>query len=122
MKRDMDLFRLLLLKIESSETGFTDDLDIPCYSRQEIDSHVKLLLSAGLIDHKSDPTDYTRGAFDPAVNRLTWEGHEFIAAIRSDSVWDRTKEFLKDSGLDVGSLPIELLKSVAVARIKDMLT
>ena len=120
MKRDMDLIRLLLLQIESSETRYADDLDTPGYSRQETGYHLELLISAGLIN--CDRVSWTFGGdFGAAVNGLTWEGHDFVEAIRSESVWNRTKEFVKDKGLDVGSLPIELLKSVAVDRIKEML-
>ncbi len=120
MKRDMDLIRQLLLKIEGSETRYADDLDIPGYSRQEIGYHLELLISATLIN--CDRVGWTFGGdFGAAVNGLTWEGHDFVEAIRSDSIWNRTKESIRDRGLDVGSLPIELLKSVAIDRIKEML-
>lgn len=119
MRRDMDLIRQLLLKIEISDTRQVPDVNISGYPENQIDYNLDLLVSAGLVNGTSEWT------FDDTLfvnlRGLTWEGHELLDAIRSESVWNRTKEFIKDRGLDVGSLPIEVFKSVAVDRIKDML-
>jgi hypothetical protein len=36
------------------------------------------------------------------VNRLTWQGHEFLATARDDSVWKEAKERLGGRIGDVG--------------------
>ena len=56
---------------------------------------------------------YQGGGGDSVVEGLTWEGHDFLDTIRTDSVWEKTKSYIKDQGLQ--SVPIELLKKAAVA-------
>ena len=118
MKRDMDLIRKLLLKIESSETSYVDDFTIPDYSQAETDYHVELLISAGLVN--SNIHDRTAdGRFHAVADGLSWEGHDFLDAIRSDSVWDKTKSFIKDSGLQ--GIPFDLLKEAAISVVRERL-
>ncbi|MEZ5997481.1 MAG: DUF2513 domain-containing protein [Hyphomonas sp.] len=56
MKRDLDLIRQLLLKIESERRadvdGFIDPATVPGFSSSEIDSHVRLMEEAGLLTTK----------------------------------------------------------------------
>ena len=44
------------------------------------------------------------------ANRLTWQGHEFLDAIRSDAVWQKTKKSFLSQGI---SMTFDLVKSVA---------
>jgi len=48
-----------------------------------------------------------------SISGLTWEGHEWIETVRSQSVWNETKATLIDGR---GALTYELTKAVA-ARI-----
>lgn len=100
MKRDMDLVRDILLAIEQDPkldgTGwyqFDDpaDLGLTGRSYEEFAYHLTLLIEAGLIEGKTT-------MHMPMVNRLTWQGHEFVSDVRDPAVWRRTKEGAKTAG------------------------
>ena len=47
---------------------------------------------------------------DFIVERLTWDGHEFLDSIRSDTVWQKTKKMFTEQGL---SMSFDLIKEGA---------
>jgi hypothetical protein len=49
---------------------------------------------------------------------LTWAGHEFLAAARSQTVWAKTMGKLKELSLDV---PLTLLKELLGSQTKELL-
>ncbi|WP_234918767.1 DUF2513 domain-containing protein [Aeromonas veronii] len=114
MKRDWDTVRFLLTSLEAlpntdenlSLDSFEHETEEATYSTSY---HMELLIEAGLAEgvmHKfldGGPTDFS--AF-----RLTWAGHEFLDAIRSDTVWNKTKETFTTKGLD---MTFDLIKTVA---------
>jgi hypothetical protein len=92
MKRDMDLARNILLALEEHEHGYAPrTLVIEGYTDEQIGYHAHLLHEAGLIDASDDST---RGSPSPQAIplRLTWEGHEFLDAARSDTIWNQAKQ------------------------------
>ena len=111
MKRDMDLIREILLKIEEHDVNSSsyDTIEIKEYTSREICEHVRLLESAGLID----------GAhYDIAgnvwVQRITWSGYDYLDKVRDDSVWKKTKDVIKEKGLP---LIFDTIKTIASALI-----
>ncbi len=118
MKRDMDLVREILLKIEKHEHGMApDNLSINGYTEEQVGYHVHLMGQAGLLK-VADMT--CRGSTSPAAMpiRMEWNGHEFLDAIRSDTIWDRTKKTFIESGV---TMTIDLVKAVAIAKGKELL-
>ena len=112
MKRDMDLIRKILLRIEAHPKPFSWDvpLDIPDYPENEVYYHVKLLEKAGLIEaHIKVALNGSVGYC--MVNSLTWEGHEFLEASRDDSRWEKVKRLVLEK---TGSLSFEVLKACLV--------
>ena len=113
MKRNWDMIREILTKVEAC-TLPTDTVqlsDFPDEKAAEASYHVELLINAGLIDGQMVKT------LGPGVNaffadRLTWEGHEFLDVIRSDTVWKKTKKKFADKGI---SMTIDLVKEVAMS-------
>ena len=111
MRRNWDTIREILVRLE--ELPDTESLqsleDFPQERAYEISYHAELLLDAGLAEGKMqrhlDP-----GAADFMLQRLTWNGHEFLDAVRSDTVWNKTKKTFASKGLD---MTFELAKSVA---------
>ena len=109
MKRDMDLIRDILLKIEGDPsldgTRYTEytEVDFPEHSRQEIFYHMDLLFEAQL-------TDGAPSMHAPCVSRLTWDGHEFLAAIKDPGVWNKTKERAKGAAMLTLPIIIEIAK------------
>ena len=104
MKRDMDIVRLLLLRIESlslGDTYYTDNQE-ECY-------HLKIMLDGKLVDGwvESDGVD----GFTADISGLTWKGHEFLDTVRNDSVWDKVKQHFKENGV---GMAIDTIVTVAI--------
>ncbi len=117
MKRDMDLIRQLLLRIESSDRGWRTAFDICGYGRDETNYNLELLISQGFVDGSINRL--AGGNSLIAVRQLTWNGHELLDAIRSESIWAKTKEHIKAKGFQ--SVPIELVMSTAIKIAKELL-
>jgi len=105
MKRDMDLIREILLKVEELPfDGAFHDITVEGRSDDEITYHVMLLHEAGLIE-AADLSTLAGMCWKPL--RLTYTGHEFLDAARSQTVWVKAKALvLKTSG----ALTVEALK------------
>ena len=109
MKRDMDLIRLILLKIESSEYEEIEDFNIHGYDLSSIKYNGELLLQAGLID-----SFYEDSIGELCVGKLTWDGCDYLDKIRDNSVWKKTKDIIAQKGLP---LVIDTIKTVSTAVI-----
>ena len=113
MKRDMDLIRLLLLEQEQGEppAGLSEyPQDVQAY-------HAALLVEAGLVVGIVDegPSGEVAATI---VNRLTWAGHDFLDAARSDTTWNKVKGKVVKSGLSLTfSTLLEVLKFEAHAQL-----
>lgn len=120
MKRDMDLIRTLLLEIESWPPGArvpSTKIVIEPYTEEQIRYHAELLHDAGFIGgmlavHRAS------GARPTIVGRLTWHGHEFVDATRSDIVWATVKKRAEPVG---GSMNMELLAELISSVCRSMM-
>ena len=112
MKRNWDQIREILIRLEEATT--TDDFlrlsSFPQERAHEISYHVELLIEAGLINGHMSKT-LGRGPHDFFVARLTWNGLEFLDAIRSNTIWQKTKSSFASQGL---SMTFDLVKTVAI--------
>lgn len=109
MKRDIELIKEILIEIEKSGApNEVVDVDIPEKSQEEISYHIKLMNQAGLVE--AEDVSGT-GSFQWLPVSLTWQGHEFLDAIRNDTVWSKMKSKIKEQG---GSLPFHVIKELAV--------
>lgn len=115
MKRDIDLVRTLMLAIEALDPNDDHHTDGLAQSisrdRVEVMEHVGLLVEAGFVratfaDHPPP------GLYH--VDRLTWDGFEFLDSIRSDGAMAR----IKSVGADI---PYAIVKAIGIAWIKDSL-
>jgi hypothetical protein len=118
MKRDMDLVRDLLLKIEEEGTPALGGVpELEGHSSDAVLYHIKLLIQAGLL------TAIDAGSFDgPNYLQLemTWHGHEFLASVRDPEIWRRTKEGAgKVGSWSIGTIA-EVAKAVALAKMEDL--
>jgi hypothetical protein len=118
MKRDMDLIRKLMLKLESLSgkhrlLGEDDKLfsDLEA-TPAEIKYHLGLISQNGLIDGAAHPTGVV------LVRGLTWKGHDFIDSVRSDDVWSKTQSAAEKFGGGTIDLIIEVAKSIVKDQIK----
>ena len=110
----MDLVRQILLEIEEVDdgSGFPRKIDIPDFDNVTVVGHLMLLDEAGYIEgvslRASNVTDYR-------PNRITWDGHEFLDAVRDPKIWTETKSELSKIS---GATTIEVIKQLAVSLTK----
>ena len=103
MQRDMDLIRKILFVIEGKyvDTWLPgSDVQIDGYDMKTIAYHCALLHFAFF-----------------GVGRLTWEGHELLDKIKSDTVWNKTKETIKSKGIP---LVLDAVKEISSAIVTSM--
>lgn len=97
LKRDMDFIRSLLLDIENGRRMFetiSDDVAAAlCVDTAEAlpaDEADRLNYHLGLLDD-AEFVEFRRTGGGWLVDRITWNGHEFLDTIRDPEVWKRTK-------------------------------
>lgn len=112
MRRDMELIRLLLLRAEGQEP-----IELSKYSEAQRIYHSAQLIDANLLRGvvRRDAEGNATGA---VTVDLTWAGHDFLAAARSQNVWSKAMQKLKSTGIDI---PLSLLKELLVQYSKQTL-
>lgn len=117
MKRDIDLIREILLRVEAMEHRRDNlDLAIEGYEEVEVDYNLDLLIREGFINGKSSwSLNHTLWA---TINGLEWEGHDLLDAIRSESILNRAKSQLASQ---LPSVPLAILKDVCLDLLRDLI-
>ena len=108
MKRDMDLVREILIAIERSEDGNLN-FDALGYERQQVYLHIELMKEHGLVDAMiAQANDGPKHEILMCkIERLTWDGHDFLDKIRDESIWEQAKRKCFN---EIGGLSIDFLK------------
>ncbi|KVP09148.1 hypothetical protein WK81_27190 [Burkholderia ubonensis] len=130
MKRDLDLIRELMLKLEALPVSLTElkvidgraaAVQVNGYTTEQIDYHLLLLEQAGFI-HGGGMENFGM-RFGPGIGfqSLTWAGHDFIDAMRSPDVWDRARRAALAAGGFTVDLLVSAAKSYLEARIKGLI-
>ena len=118
MRRDMDLIRELLLKLEAMPlragamttlNGHASAMHVEGKTADEITHHLTMLRDAGLIE---SPGSQPAGGI--TFRTLTWEGADFLDAVRDPEVWKKTKE----GASRMGGWTFDLLKDMGRAYLK----
>lgn len=119
MKRDMDLLREVVLKVEAEHEkpdqsilyqDFTSELLIDGYSASDVEYHLKQALQAELLEGKIGTGHYI-------VLGLTPRGHDFADAVRDPLIWRRTR----DGAIAAGGLTLELVIDLAKGFLKRLI-
>ncbi len=112
MKRDMGVVRQFLLAIEAVPSGVQFDISRDEYRGQfpelnnlEVREYFILIEQAGFLHGASS----SKGGF--WCRGLSWEGHDFLAAIRSDTVWDKMKDKVYELGATV---PLSIIRELGL--------
>jgi hypothetical protein len=115
MKRDMELVRKILFQAESGANGFCPAIRVEGYDESQIGYHCYLIVTMGFAIGES-----TTGDTGPngRMTYLTAAGHDFIDAIRDDTVWKRTWGLVNSA---VSSVSVDLLKHVATHYAKEQM-
>lgn len=116
MKLNPDCMRDVLLCMESA--GYQEALELddiikalPDYSSDDISYSIIKLHEAGFIDALI--RDYNDGVAIVYLNDITFNGHQFLADVRADNVWNDVKAVSKK----VGSNSISAISQIASAVI-----
>jgi hypothetical protein len=120
MKRDFELVRRLLAYFE--EKSGPEHVEVPSiegYDELTIKYHLVLLYDAGFL--RCEPV--TSSSSDRVIYvlpfELTWDGHEFLAKIRDDGLWQKTKDAILSKG---GQLTVNTITTVATLLMKKMIS
>ncbi|QQZ36030.1 DUF2513 domain-containing protein [Pseudomonas sp. SK2] len=104
MRRDPELIRLLLLKLESLEkpataiatVGYRENLAIEGYTDDQVYYHVDQILMSGWVDMAGGRGMNPSGHF--SFRALTPAGHDFVDSVRDDAIWKLTKDGVSAAG------------------------
>lgn len=109
MKRDWELIRQILLRLEEKpDSSLLAPGSIEGYPTEEVSYHLKILQEAGFIE-----AEFKGGLY--WGKELTWLGHELLEIVRERSFWLKVKETVKNRGL---GFTFEAIKTVAEELIK----
>jgi hypothetical protein len=113
MKRDDDYLRELLFRMEEHPQAEWIHVKVLSPSQEEYKetSHIDLLIDAGFV------VPVKPGA---QVVRLTNKGHDFIAAIRDDTTWSRTKEVASKAGTKTLGVLAEVAIAIGKEKVKEL--
>ncbi len=130
MKRDMDLIRELLLRLEAlpvPATGITTidarhaAVQIDGYTEAQIDYHLSLLEQARFIHAGGLDFGMQIGYGGVGFQSLTWAGHDFLDAMRSPDVWSRSKQAAHAAGGFTVELLVFAAKTYLEGKIKGVI-
>lgn len=120
MKRDMDLIRTILLKVEADPTfdGLSQTTNIDAarlgiidHSEKEVTYHIVQLIEAGLLAGNMKLAGISCLV---VIHKLTWAGHDFLDTVRDPKIWEKTKKEVEAAG----GFTFELVKDLAKGFIK----
>lgn len=112
MKRNPDLVREIMLRLEDKDRGAYDK--ISGYDKATIGFHVFLLGQAGFADVAE--TTVIGDSYPQAIPKnLTWAGYEFLDAAKDDSVWAVAKKKVIPAG---GEIAFAVLKEWLISEAK----
>jgi len=109
MKRDDDLIRELLFEAEASDQPYLLAVLVMNPSDTDLKRHMHAvwLSDAGFFQ------EVNKGVF-----RITNQGHDYLAAIRDEGVWQKTKA----AASTAGGVSLGIMKDIAVAYVRQELS
>lgn len=79
--------------------------------------HVQLLADAGYIN-ASLMTYYTgEGGGEFMINSMPWDGHDLLAQMRSETIWQRIKATAKSKGIELTFDAVKALSKLALEQV-----
>ena len=109
MKRDMELIRLLLLKVEGEDIP-----DLSRFTEEQQTYHLAQLINAELA-HGGVVEDERGYPCAAVATWLTWKGHEFLDAARNETIWKKAISRIKATG---AALPLPILQDILTQLIR----
>ena len=117
MKRDWDVIRQALSEIEEMPPQKREGFSVVLRhgeqdeERRALAEHVFLLYEAGFLNGVDGGSFEGRTLLSP---NLTWAGHDLLATLRSQRVWDRIKSVAQEKGIDLTFDAVKSLGKMAL--------
>ena len=112
MKRNFDLFRDILLKIEAEgdpEEPLINSLSLEGQDQALTNEHVKLMIDCGLLEGECKFSTNNRILLT-SIRGLTPRAYDFLDNIRNDSVWKKIQSHVATT---VGTASLDVLEKFA---------
>lgn len=111
MRRDLDLVRTILKTCaDSNEPVPMSTFADAAHTTDLVAYHIDIMQEAGLIN-----ATIIRGMNERTVHAtidsLTWEGNDFLDAVRSDGLWSKTKQRIATT---IGSVSFDVVKAFGI--------
>jgi len=116
MRRDSDLIRKILMTVETEPRCEVFNLSrITSYEDEAVYFHTRLLVEKGFL--RTYFPD--RGEDQPWLCiRLTWEGYDFLDAVRDPVIWRRVKLAAGKAGLWSVETLAAVARAMLIARVE----
>lgn len=124
MQRDTDMIRDLLLEIEAGKEYYQvlSDKDCELHGLEKhgltdnevdkIEHHLNLINDRRLVEFtKADEGRWI-------VDKITWEGHDFIDSVRDSAVWAQTKAGVEKAGGFTFDVIVALAKGLLKTKLE----
>lgn len=112
VKRDMTLIRKILLEVESWKDVEHREVEIEGYEPLLVARHVEMLLDSNFLEGIKSRT-LTASVPYMVISDMSMEGHDFLAALKNDSVWAKMQSGISLQKL--AELPLSVVKEVGIA-------
>lgn len=117
MQRNWELVRAILIRLEAQPepNSHVEPDAFPPHAPEVVSYHINLLRQAGLV--LGDEYSNSSAPYYFVATSLTWAGHEFLDAVRRDTVWARVKTTARDKGLDLSFEVIKISAKLAIEHL-----
>ena len=114
MKRDMELvLKILEILEERDEISVIKDFQVDDYDDKVVGYHLRRMFEAGLLDAESTASKTTPERLVRIYPfGLSWEGHEFLDAMRNQGVGAQVRAKLGNALTDV---PFTIIRELALS-------
>ena len=106
MNRDLDYVREILLELEAEGDHAQKIMLLDTSAKER--NHILIMTDAGLLI-KQSKYGY----------RISWQGYEYLDAVRDEGIWNQTKNAVAETG---GSVSLEIAKALATGFLKKKLS
>ncbi|QYO62302.1 DUF2513 domain-containing protein [Leptolyngbya sp. 7M] len=104
MQRDFNLIRSILFSVEANLAGSRiDSSELVCdkYDPATITEHIEILIEHGFLHAGASFANPETGQKIYVIDRLTWQGHEFLDNARNDTIWKKVMAQAQEKGTSV---------------------
>jgi len=115
MQRNFNLIRQILLEAEAAPAGtLIQQFNCDGIDQYTIAEPVEILIETRYLD--GEVKHLLIGLPSYVVRKITWEGHEFLAKAKNDSIWKKVMAEAQEKGTSMSMVVINGLLSKAAQK------